>query len=40
MTAKETDMSTELGYDVFINEPISQNETELLPNGVFNRALP
>jgi glyoxylase-like metal-dependent hydrolase (beta-lactamase superfamily II) len=33
MTAKETDMSTELGYDVFISEPISQNVTELLPNG-------
>ena len=26
-------MSTELGYDVFISEPISQNVTELLPNG-------
>ena len=26
-------MSTEFGYDVFITEPISQNVTELLPNG-------
>jgi hypothetical protein len=27
MTAKETDMSTEFGYDVFITEPVSQNVT-------------
>jgi glyoxylase-like metal-dependent hydrolase (beta-lactamase superfamily II) len=28
-----TDMSTHLGYEIFVAEPIPQNLTQLLPNG-------